>query len=146
MEVARLIEAKETIHIDRSPEEVFDYFTDIANDPKWNSRAKRAEKTSDGPLGVGTTFLVVRRGSGPSNVEYVEYTRPSRWVIRGTGKAASFTYTADLAPSRGGTDLTSHMSLQPRGAFKLLTPMMKSFVPKQVREVHQALKTKLEGR
>ena len=140
-----MIDVTETVHIDRPPEEVWDYFTDISHDPEWSPMTKRSEKTSDGPLGVGTTFLVDRKQSGPTTMEYVEYARPSRWVLRGSAKPASFTYSAGLAASAGGTELTSRMLLEPRGMYALMTPFMKGFVSKQLREVHSSLKRKLEG-
>jgi uncharacterized protein YndB with AHSA1/START domain len=140
-----VIDATEQVHIDRPPEDVWDYFTDIANDPEWSPSTKSSQKTSDGPLSVGTTFLVDRKQSGQTEMEYVEYTRPTRWILKGSAKPASFTYTADLAVAGGGTDLTSHMQLEPKGAFKLMSPFMKGFVSKQLKQVHAALKHKLES-
>ena len=110
---------------------MWDYFTNIANDPEWSPMTTRSEKTSEGPLGVGTTFTVDRKQSGPTRMEYVEYTRPSRWVLKGSAKPASFTYSATLAASGAGTDLTSRMQLEPKGTYKLMSPFMKGFVSKQ---------------
>jgi len=134
-----------SIRIERPAEEVWDYFTDVANDPEWNPSAIKARKTSEGPLGVGSTFHVVRKMSGPMKLEYTEYSRPLRWGIRGIGRGVSFTYSADLSPSPGATELTSHMNLEPKGALKLLTPILRSVTAKQLSQVHAALKRKLES-
>lgn len=141
-----MINRTATVRIERPIEEVFDYFTDVSNDREWNPFAKKAEKTSEGPLGVGTTFFVVRKMSGPIDIEYTEYERPTRWTLRGTGRPASFTYVADFAPTDGGTQLTSTMAMEPKGVFKLLTPVMRSQLGKQLDLVHQALKRRLESR
>lgn len=142
-----MINQTATVRIERPVEEVFDYFTDVANDREWNPFAKRADKTSEGPLGVGTTFSVVRKMSGPMDIEYTEYERPTRWTLRGTGRPASFTYLADFAPAEGGgTQLTSSMAMEPRGVFKLLAPVMRSQLGKQLDQVHEALKRRLESR
>ena len=42
--------------IRRSPEEVFDYASDPANEPEWNTRMKRVEKLSNGALGIGGRY------------------------------------------------------------------------------------------
>jgi uncharacterized protein YndB with AHSA1/START domain len=135
-----------TVRIQRPVEEVFDYFTDISNDLQWNPYLKEAEKTSAGPLGVGTTFHVVRKMSGPMDIEYTEYVRPTRWAIRGTGRSASMTFIAEFTPADGDTEMAISMALQPNGIFTLLTPVMRSQLPKQIDQVHEALKRKLESR
>ena len=140
-----MINETATVRIERPVEEVFDYFTDISNDREWNPFLKEAKKTSEGPLGVGTTFFVVRKMSGPMDVEYTEYVRPIRWAIRGTGRPASMTFVAEFAPVEGGTQMTINMALQPKGVFALLTPIMRSQLGKQIEQVHEALKRKLES-
>jgi carbon monoxide dehydrogenase subunit G len=135
-----------SVRIERPAEEVWDYFTDVANDPDWNPSAIKSRKTSDGPLGVGSTFHVIRKMSGPMKLEYTEYSRPLRWALRGVGRGMTFTYSADLTPSgAGGTELTSQMNLEPKGFFKLLTPVLGSVTSKQLSQVHAALKRKLES-
>jgi uncharacterized protein YndB with AHSA1/START domain len=41
-------------YIARSPENVFDYCSDPANEPAWNVKMKSVEHLTDGPLGIGT--------------------------------------------------------------------------------------------
>lgn len=140
-----MIETTESVRIRRSPEDVFDYYTDVSNDMEWNPFAKRVEKTSEGPLGVGTTFFVLRKMSGPMNVQYTGYERPRRWTLRGTGRGVRFTYEADFAPADGGTELTSHMQFEPVGVLKVLAPLMRSMMGKQLGQVHDAVRRKLES-
>jgi len=56
----------------------------------------------------------------------------------------SFTYAADLSPSGSATELTSTMNLEPKGAFGLLSPLLRYVTAKQLSQVHAALKRKLE--
>jgi hypothetical protein len=42
--------------INRPVEEVFDFVADERNEPSYNPRMLRAEKVSDGPIGLGTRF------------------------------------------------------------------------------------------
>jgi hypothetical protein len=60
------------------------------------------------------------------------------------GQGVRFAFAADFAPSEDGTELTSHMQFQPMGFMKLLTPLMDSMMGKQLEQVHQALRSKLE--
>lgn len=42
-----------TIHVDRPPEEVFDFVANAANNPRWRSSVVRTEWLDDGPMRVG---------------------------------------------------------------------------------------------
>jgi carbon monoxide dehydrogenase subunit G len=143
--VARVISESASVRIERPAEVVWDYFTDVSHDPDWNPSAIKARKTSEGPLGVGSTFHVVRKMSGPMDLEYTEYSRPLRWSIRGVGRGITFTYAAELAPSGAGTELTSHMNLEPKGVFAVAGPLIRIATKRQLEEVHAALKRKLES-
>jgi carbon monoxide dehydrogenase subunit G len=134
-----------SVRIERPAEVVWDYFTDVSHDPEWNPSAIKARRTSDGPLGVGATFHVVRKMSGPMDLEYTEYSRPLRWALRGVGRGMSFTYSADLRPSGAGTELTSRMDLAPKGVLAVASPLIRMVTKKQLEQVHAALKRKLES-
>jgi hypothetical protein len=56
------------VDISRSPEDVFDYCSDPANEPQWNVKMTRIEKLSEGPLGVGTLCDV--ESASPSIVRH----------------------------------------------------------------------------
>lgn len=133
------------MRIERPAEVVWDYFTDVSHDPEWNPSAIKSRRTSDGPLGVGSTFHVVRKMSGPMDLEYTEYSRPLRWSMRGVGRGMSFTYAAELEPSGSGTELTSRMNLEPKGMFAVAGPLIRIVTKKQLEQVHTALKRKLES-
>jgi carbon monoxide dehydrogenase subunit G len=140
-----VIRESASVRIERPAEQVWDYFTDVGNDPEWNPQAISVRKTSEGPLGLGSRFHVVRKMSGPMDLEYIEYSRPLRWTLRGVGRGVRFTYQAELTPSGGGTELTSRMQLEPNGALRLLSPVLRSVTAKQLTQVHDALKRKLES-
>ena len=42
--------------IERPVEDVFRFVSDPTNDPKWHPTVIKAEKTSDAPIGLGSTF------------------------------------------------------------------------------------------
>jgi Polyketide cyclase / dehydrase and lipid transport len=51
----------------RSPEEVFDFLVDLRNAPQWEPNCQEVVKTSDGPIGKGTTFRA-KKGLGSQAV------------------------------------------------------------------------------
>jgi len=52
---------QERVIINRPPEEVWKFLTDLSNLPKWDSGVLEAKQTSPEPLGVGSTFLTRHR-------------------------------------------------------------------------------------
>ncbi|MEO5705192.1 MAG: SRPBCC family protein [Candidatus Limnocylindrales bacterium] len=104
----------ETIHVDRSPEVVFDYTQDYATRTDWDDTIKRAEVLSDEPRRVRITAP----GLGTFTLEY-------RLFRRGDRTSAAF---ADLEnaffsggggswryePRDGGTDWTESNTLELR--------------------------------
>jgi hypothetical protein len=67
------------IEIDRSPEDVFDYVTDIGREFEWNPRTKRVVKLTDGPIGAGTRWEGEWVAGDPMLIEYVAFDRPTSW-------------------------------------------------------------------
>ena len=53
-----------TFDLDDPPERVVDFIADVRNELEWQKDMRRAEKSSDGPLGNGTTFDT--RSTAPS--------------------------------------------------------------------------------
>ncbi|HKR55375.1 MAG TPA: SRPBCC family protein, partial [Gemmatimonadales bacterium] len=50
--------------VDAPASEVYAFLAEIANLPRWQSGVERAELTSSGPVGVGSTAVVERRVLG----------------------------------------------------------------------------------
>ena len=103
-------------------EELFDYCVDLRNELEWNPTAKSMEKVTDGPIGVGTTYLAWWKGA-PRAVEVVclEYERPRRWVHDNGGPVA-VRFTGTIEPVEGGSLLQVRFDARPRGWFRLLFP------------------------
>jgi Polyketide cyclase / dehydrase and lipid transport len=67
------------VDIARSPEDVFDYCTDLTREPEWNPKAMRVEKLSDGPIAVGTRYEAEFLKGNPTTIEFVRFERPVAW-------------------------------------------------------------------
>ena len=73
-----MIEFSNQVVVERPIDEVFDFVSQFENVPKWNYFVFDVSKTTDGPIGVGTTFHQVRK-TDEQDFRIVTY-RPDRRV------------------------------------------------------------------
>jgi uncharacterized protein YndB with AHSA1/START domain len=139
-----MIRAHGSAQIAAAPETVFDYLADARNEPQWLPGASNVEKTSDGEVGLGTTFRGEYARAGAIEVEIVEFDRPRRLTIRGRAKSMTFDDAITLAPDGSGTRLEAEMTAEPRGVFKLVAPMMGRVIRTQFAGNWAHLKNALE--
>jgi len=121
-----------TFHLDAPPERVFDYIADIRNESEWSKDITSVQLIGDEPIGEGTEFDTVYRGFGAMRLVHSEYRRPERLVIDGDGPRIKMHFTMDLSPEGDGTSVTMLVDMQLRGAFKVLSPMLKLGMPREM--------------
>jgi uncharacterized protein YndB with AHSA1/START domain len=51
-----MVDRSDSIMIDRPVEEVFAYVADVTHDPAWHTDILEAQKTTEGPVGMGTVW------------------------------------------------------------------------------------------
>lgn len=73
--------------IHRSPEDVFEFCSDLRSELQWNPKVKYIEKLTDGPVGVGTRYRARWANSGLTTVEVVAFDRPRSWETNATARA-----------------------------------------------------------
>jgi hypothetical protein len=135
-----------TLTIARPIEDVFGFLADLENLPTWNHALVTTRRTSEGPLGVGSTFRQNRSLPAPAE-EYLHVTRfeaPSALGVAGDlgPFQAEIDYTLDTVA--GGTRLTNRITLTaPRRALALalpaLTPTIKASVGDNLRVLRSLL-------
>jgi hypothetical protein len=67
-----------TVGIESSPEDVFDYCVDLSHQSERNPKLRRVAKLTDGPLGVGTRYKAEFTPGLPDAGESVPYTPATR--------------------------------------------------------------------
>ena len=121
--------------IKRPVEEVFAVLSDFSNGSKWSSgQVSPATKTSDGPIGVGTTWHGVAKIIGrkiESDLEYTEF-EPNRKIVFTTTKPVETTSTVTLEPVAGGTRVSQTVDAQPGGFFRLAEPLAMTMAKRQL--------------
>jgi len=101
------VRAELAVEIARTPEEVFDYLTDVTNLPSWQSGVHSA--TLEGEPGAGTRIRESRHLLGrelQTTLEIEEYERPRLFTLRALNSPVPFTVRHLLEPNGGGTLLT----------------------------------------
>jgi len=140
------VEVSTVIH--RLVEDVFAFTANFENLPKWESDIQEVKQISVKPNGVGTTYECLLKFPGQtvsSKFVITEY-EPNRMIAFVGEPAGPVTpkgsYLFDA--TKDGTKITVRPRPEFRGFFRLLEPMMASYIRKQNVEHLSNLKRLLE--
>ena len=139
---------EESVEIKRPAEKVFAYTTDAKTWTKWQSTFPEAEQTSQGPVGVGTTFKGTIRMMGLT----------MKWTARATEYQANRKFGKIIScgsitnqqhntydPAGGGTKFTIVYDMKVGGFMKLFSPMIVWSTRKALKKALGNLKGILEA-
>jgi hypothetical protein len=84
-----MIEQQLEAMVGQPPERTFDFSLDLPNEPAWNPERLKVEKTSDEPLGLGTTFTGKMRRVGQIKAEILAVERPNSFSTVERSRAPS---------------------------------------------------------
>jgi uncharacterized protein YndB with AHSA1/START domain len=134
--------------IDRPADRVFAFLVDVDKVADWNPQVTEARKTSEGPLGVGTTLLFVGKFLGrrfESVSEWTEYTPNERFSTKTISGPFHLEIENTLSSVDGGTRLATTYRGESRGFFKLAEPVIVRLTRKQFEIATEYLKALLEA-
>src|SRR3954470_22159318 len=112
--------------IDRPIDAVFAFLADGTNDPKFSPRVQEIRKTSEGPIGVGTTFESTVKDAGMKSnrtFELTEFDAPTkiRWAERSKNIVTATEGGYDLEKvGESQTKVTIHNTLEGHGFGKVI--------------------------
>jgi hypothetical protein len=150
------------VEIRRSPQDVFDYVTDIGRESEWNPRTKRVVKLTDGPVAFGTCWegewiagdpMLVAFGTcwegewiagDPMLIEYVAFERPASWRSVGRSRGLLVASEGRVDPTPEGARLTLHVELAPQGRLRLIAPLLGRIMRGRERQNLAAINGRLE--
>lgn len=130
------------------PEVVFDHVADQRNEPTYNPQMARAEKLTDGPIGVGTRFAAVITSRGRQSemvIEITEYQRPIRLGSRTTMSEAIVDGTLTFEAVSVGTRMSWCWTVTPTGFARVLAPLVGVLGRRQEQRIWTGLKHHLEA-
>ena len=136
------------IIIDRPVDVVFDYVADQSNEPQYNPQMVRAEKITAGPVGKGTQFRSAVASKGRTAemlIECTGYDRPRLLASTTTMQQADISYALTFEPAAGGTRMRWSGRVRPKGAFRLLGPVITWMGIRQEQRIWASLKAHLEA-
>jgi hypothetical protein len=105
-----------------TPEEAFDYLSDLRSELEWNPKCKLMEKVGEGPVGLGTRYRARWKGSPQLEMETVAYDRPRMWTMH-NGGPIEVTFTGRVEPVSEGTRFHAEFEPRPHGWFRLVFPL-----------------------
>jgi carbon monoxide dehydrogenase subunit G len=98
----RAVRAEVVVDIDRSPEDVYAYLTDVSNLPRWQSGVHTARR--EGSQIHESRHMLGRELS--TTLEIEEEEPPRVFALRAVNSPVPFSVRHELEPSGGGTRLT----------------------------------------
>lgn len=140
---------EESVEIKRPVDKVFAFTTDAKSWAKWQSIIPEAEQTSQGPVGVGTTFKGISHMMGLSmkwTSKATEYEPTRKFGKNITSASMTVEQHNTYDPIEGGVRFTIVYDMKVRGIFKLFSPMMVSTMRKELKKSFGNLKSILEAK
>ena len=139
---------QESVEIKRPADKVFAFTTDAKSWPKWQSTFPESEQTSQGPVGIGTTFkgkihmmgLTMKWTSTATECEPTKKFGKNIFCGPITNEQHN-TYE----PIEGGTRFTIVYNMEVGGLMKLFSPMIISSTRKALKQALGNLKNVLEA-
>jgi len=139
---------EESVLVKCPVERVFTFTTEAKGWPRWHTTMPEAGQTSEGRVGIGTTFKGKTRMMGRTSdwtALLTEYASNERWgkVIKSAGIVIDDRLL--FAPAEGGTKFTTVYDVKVTGFLKLLSPMVVGAMRKQLKLDLSNLKRILEA-
>ena len=116
-----------TIHIERSPEQVWAYMMDFSKAPRWRNLVRQIDVLTPGPLRAGSELRITFDVQGKVRTAVSEvwvFEAPSRFGVRNTEQNVTGVFEYTLAPDAAGTTVTFTCDVQPHGWMWLLLPWL----------------------
>lgn len=139
---------EQSMFINRTPQEVFDFYTNPANNPKWQSGTESAEWVTDGPVGVGSAFRIVTNFLGrkiDAKIEITGWDPPNQFGAKTISGPIPFETGNSYKAQEGGTLMTSVVQAELGGFFKLAEGLVGKQMEKQFNSDWVTLKKLLEA-
>jgi carbon monoxide dehydrogenase subunit G len=136
------IETKNTIN--RPLDQVWSHIADVENWAKWQEGVEQVEITSQGPIGVGSTYKMVSQIWGrkvETENEITEYDSKKAISFRSISGPFPINGHITLEPHDGATRINFSAEGEVAGFFKMAKPL----VERQTRSIWETSLENLEG-
>lgn len=134
--------------INRPLEDVFAFFTEPTNNPKWEEGLIECRKVSPVPMGVGAEIIEVRKFLGrhmESKLVVTAFEPDKKYAVKVAAGPIQFEISAMFESVGEGTKVSISGQGEPGGFFKLAEGLVKKQLQSQVDGDMGRLKRVLEG-
>jgi uncharacterized protein YndB with AHSA1/START domain len=139
----------QTFSVSRPPEVVFDYLTNPSNLADWQTSKTSVEQLTDGPPRLGTRVRERTKPPGGKEfeqiVEFTEFDRPRRVHVHIIEGPYPVDGTWSFEPAGGGTRVHFVAEGQLRGVMRVLQPVVKLIMARQMTGYHRNLRRNLQS-
>ena len=142
-----MVSVEGSIHIRRPVEHVFSFAVNPENVPLWSAVPLEARKTSEGPVGLGTTASFVStflRRRIRADFEVTEFEANRRFCSTTTSAPFPVHNTMTFERIGAGTRLTQTIGAEPGGFFRVAEPILRLVGERELRKSLVNLKALLE--
>ncbi|MEX2557247.1 MAG: SRPBCC family protein [Actinomycetota bacterium] len=140
---------EQTIVINAPADKVFAYVSDLTKLPEWGQFGNEVRQTSQGPVGVGSTFDTSGKqfGKHTDHVTVTEYVPGKKFTVEVTGDAGDVRNWFELAEQgTGSTNVTKGQEFtKPAMSARLSKPVIKRLAPKGLMKDLEKIKARIEG-
>jgi len=139
---------EKSIDINVPPQNAYDYLSDVTKHADWATHNLTCEKTSAGPIAVGSTFDTTghQMGTHKGVVTIKELVPGQKIVYESNDDTARIKHAFELAPQNGGTRVTKSFETLKTGLMlTIFRPMMYVVAPRSLQRDLQTIKAKLES-
>ena len=139
---------EQSVTIDRPIEEVFAFVADPDKEMKWRSSLEEITMTSEGPIGVGTTYRKVERFLGRKverTSEITEFELNKKCSFKSTSGPIAMDSTITFEARADGTRVSMVANAELGGFFRIAEPMVVRMARRQMETEMANLKDLLEG-
>jgi hypothetical protein len=138
----------ETVSIDRSVQEVFDFLSDPGNRSRWDATVISEELTSPDPVGVGST-IHTRMRAFTREVDFdwrvTQFDAPNRMAVVSTAGLMPTALMFEFAGLGAGCDVTATIEGEPEGLLRAVEPLIAAGVRSTLADGLQRAKALLEA-
>jgi len=137
-----------SIFIDRPPQEVFAFVTDLDNYAKWQGGKETFQWIAEEPPGVGSRYKVLTSILGRKIEGVMQITgweSPNQYTIRGSGGPLTTEYTRKFEAQEECTLLTQISKVEMGGIFKVLEGLVGKYTERGFATHYPNLKQIMEA-
>ena len=139
---------EQTIVISAPADKVFAYVSDLTKLTEWAQFSTEVRQTSQGPVGVGSTFDTSGKqfGKHTDHVTVTEYVPGKKFAVEVKGDAGESRNWFELADQGGSTKVTKVLEfIKPALSARLAAPVIRRIAPKNLMKDLVKIKANIEG-